>query len=54
MKPRAKDADDKTPGEQHTGVTQGWQSGVGDTFPDTHAEPTPEKHSKDESTEEQP
>lgn len=47
MKPRDAEPEDKTPGEQHTGVTQGWQSGVGDTFPDTHAEPSPEKHPHD-------
>ncbi len=43
MKPTTPEPKDKTPREQHTGVTQGWQSGVGDTFPDTHAEPSPEK-----------
>jgi hypothetical protein len=27
---------DLTPGEQKTGVTEGWQSGVGASYPDPH------------------
>jgi hypothetical protein len=29
---------DLPPGEQKTGVTEGWQSGIGSTFPDPHGE----------------
>jgi hypothetical protein len=49
MKPTGPEPKDKTPSEAHTGVTQGWQSGVGDSYPDTHAEPSPEKQSKDDA-----
>ena len=34
--PEHRDRDDLPPGEHKTGVTEGWQSGVGSTFPDPH------------------